>query len=184
MSKTILGCLLRALLSGYITGIATSGAAAPKGEPSILIIQVCLRSDFARKSIGVQTVKHASTGTGGQSVTGTTESGQPVFETFTAPVPELQALLVTLQNPNHYYFQPPTNAATGSWTEWQAPSATAKDGNWGVAIGMVNGIRPILQPVVEASAPMMRYRLMTFSAYLDGVRRRANFGQDANIPSC
>lgn len=186
MFKLTLGLVIGVLLVGCSAGIRQAGTRAGPNENELplLIVQVCLRTDFTRKTIGFQTVKRASVGGGGLSVIGTTQAGQPVFENFTAPLSELQAVLVRLEDRSHFYFKPPTDATLVAWSVWRIPTALARDGNWGVGTGMVNGIRPELGPVVDSNAPMMRYRLMSFTDYLKGVRRRADLGSEKDLPPC
>lgn len=187
MFKLALGLVIGALLIGCSAGIGQSGIAAAQhgSDPLRLIVQVCLQTDLARKNIGFQSVRHDSVGFHPLSAIGTTQAGQPVFETYSDPVSELQAVLVTLQRPSHFYFQPPSDATPVSWSTWRIPNAVVKDGNWSASVGMINGVRAQPMPVVEPNPPMIRYRLMSFDAYLEQARqRRANAGNVKDLPSC
>ncbi len=182
-----------ALVIGALTGCAAplphgpvAGGAVP--ETTFVIAQVCLRAEFDRSSIGVQTVKPGSVSGGAQRLTGRTSADQPVFEFSTAHPRELRTVLVALPQPGrytteHFVFDPPAHIEFDRWSDWLQASAVAVNGNWGVGTGMVNGVKPAVKPLPPAS-PMVRYRLMSFQQYLDGIGERKKNGLDANLTPC
>lgn len=186
MFKATLGIIFGVFLLGCTATVGTQIGTIRKDriEPPFLIAQVCVQPDLFRKTIGFDTVRNDSVLGRDQAVTGTTEDGHPVFETYIASFSDLKALLVTLERPARFVFNPPDDATYDRWSSWRSPNAVARDGNWSVGVGMVNGIRPNQIAVVDANAPMIRYRLMSFSDYLLGVRRRHSAGQDLGIPPC
>lgn len=188
-----LAVLLTGSLAASLAGCAAPATRGPMTSgpvpASVLVIaQVCFPAGLDRQLISVETVQVASTGGGGEPLTGRTSAAQPVFQFFTAHPSELRAVLVRYMKPDgaltdHFVFEPPSRVEYDGWTAWQPASAVAVNGNWSVGTGMVNGVKPALKPVPPA-APLVRYRLMPFEQYLADVRRRRDSGLDVDLPRC
>ncbi len=188
MSISAVACTVLALAgcAQPVTHGPIQGDAVPAAVR--VIAQLCVPIGVDRNFISVQTVTAYSVGGGGQKLTGRTSSSQAVFEFFTAHPNELRAILVRFPNSDgswtdHFVYRPPNHIEFDSWSVWEQATAIAKDGNWGVGTGMVNGERPAVR-AVPAGSPVMRYRLMPFEHYLEGVGRRRDNGLDMNISRC
>ena len=182
-----------AALALSLTGCAAPPTHGPvKGGPvpalTEVVAQVCFPAGLHRNSIGVEVVTAISVTGGAEGITGRTSAAQPVFEFVTMHPSELRAILVRYVKldgsfTDHFVFEPPRYIEYDSWTAWQPPSAVAVNGNWGVATGMVNGVKPATKPVPPA-APVVRYRLMMYQQRRAEQQMRRDNGLDANLPRC
>jgi hypothetical protein len=115
--------------------------------------------------------------------TGSTRSGQPVFETYSAFASDLRANVVSARRPatTMFVFDTAQVRLGPDWSAWQVPRFASNDDS--LTWKMLHG-RPYERLASPDDAPRLRYILMPFNDYLGRVRQRRTGEFAEDVPPC
>ena len=159
-------------------------------ETPRVIVQVCMPDRSANRRLFFGTVEaprraelfFGSIGGRGLDPIGTTEAGQPYYETYSELPGETAAIVVSQGiDGEQFVFKPLLRPSEKEWSQWIRPNFSTRDKN--IRYEILAGLEFQDAPTVE-SAPRARYILMKFNDYLGTVRDRRLGIFTSVVPAC
>ena len=151
-----------------------------------VIVQICLphSSENLPRDVVMSSTSAFIAVAGGVDISGSTVSGQSVYENDADEVSAQRLIVVSPkgQQGDAYVFDMKEfpKATAANWSDWVSPNyVSAAD----PSVSYLNRM-PIAKHPIDGDAPKLRYRAMLFSEFIKRIGQRRDNGPEINLPPC